>query len=322
MCCRAPPASHMAGTTTLFLSAARDRAEALGRLFSAVDLSGLAGVSVAVKANYNSADPFPASTHPDTLAALVRAAKAAGATAVTLAERSGMGSTRQVLGERGVLRLAADLGFRTVALDEIGRDGWTKVEEPGLHWEQGFWISREFTTAGCVVQTCCCKTHRYGGHFTLSLKNSVGLVARKVPGDPHDYMQELHTSPHQRKMIAEINGFYPVTLVVLDATEGFASGGPDRGRLVTPGVILAGTDRVAIDCAGVALLRSFGSTPDVMQGRIEDLEQIARAEELGVGVADPSRIRLEPLDQASEGVADEIREQMESGGQSPAESHN
>jgi len=268
---------------------------------------------VALKANYNSTDPFPASTHPDTLAALVRAIQAAGASTVTLAERSGMGDTRRVLEERGVLRLASDLGFHAVVLDESGRDGWTKVEEPGLHWEQGFWISREFMTAGCVVQTCCCKTHRFGGHFTLSLKNSVGLVARKVPGDAHDYMQELHTSPHQRKMIAEINRFYPVTLVVMDATTGFASGGPDRGRLVTPGVILAGTDRVAIDCAGIALLRSFGSTPEVMQGRIRDLEQIARAAELGVGTADPARIRLEPLDRTSEGIADEIREQMESG---------
>jgi len=300
--------------TTILLSAARDRAESLGRLFSAADLSGITGRSVAVKANYNSADPFPASTHPDTLAALVGAVQAAGATAVTLAERSGMGTTRQVLEERGVLRLAADLGFSAVPLDGTGQDGWTRVKEPGLHWEDGFWISREFTTAGCVVQTCCCKTHRYGGHFTLSLKNSVGLVARKVPGDPHDYMQELHTSLHQRKMIAEINRFYPVTLVVLDATEAFASGGPDRGRLVTPGVILAGSDRVAMDCAGVALLRSFGSTREVMQGRIRDLEQIARAEELGVGVSDPSRIRLEPLDPAAAGIADEIREQMESGG--------
>jgi uncharacterized protein (DUF362 family) len=297
-------------STTVYLSAARDRAEALGRLLSAVDLSGIRGQPVTVKANYNSADPFPASTHPDTLAAIVRAVQAAGATAVTLAERSGMGTTRRVLEERGVVRLAASLGFRAVPLDGTGHDGWTKVKEPGLHWQDGFWISREVTAAGCVVQTCCCKTHRYGGHFTLSLKNSVGLVARKVPGDPHDYMQELHTSPHQRRMIAEINRFYPVTLVILDATEAFASGGPDRGRVVTPGVILAGSDRVAMDCAGVALLRSFGSTPEVMQGRIRDLEQIARAEELGVGTSDPSRIRLEPLDPAAEGIADEIREQM------------
>ncbi|MDD1660664.1 MAG: DUF362 domain-containing protein [Methanomicrobiales archaeon] len=304
----------MVQTPTIFIATSRNRRVDLPRILEAADLTSVSGRSVAIKANYNSADPFPASTHPDTLAALVRAVQAAGAEAVALVERSGMGSTRRVLSERGVVRLAEELGFRVAVLDEAGREGWAKVEEPGLHWEHGFWISREIVTADRVIQTCCCKTHRYGGHFTLSLKNSVGLVARRVPGDPHDYMQELHASPHQRKMIAEINRFYPVDLVVLDATEGFTSGGPDRGRLVTPGVILAGTDRVAIDCAGVALLRSFGSTPDVMHGRIPDLEQISRAAELGVGTADPSRIRLEPLDEASGGVADEIRERMNSDG--------
>jgi uncharacterized protein (DUF362 family) len=308
----------MPGTTTVYLATSRDRASGLGRIFRAMDLSIFSGTAVAIKANYNSADPFPASTHPDTLGVLVRAVQAEGATAVSLVERSGMGSTRRVLEERGIIRMATELGFRVVVLDEAGRDGWAKVEEPGLHWEHGFWFSRDIQTADRVIQTCCCKTHRYGGHFTLSLKNSVGLVARKAPGDPHDYMQELHTSPHQRSMIAEINRFYPVELVVLDATEGFASGGPDRGRVVTPGVILAGTDRVAMDCAGVALLRCFGSTPEVMQGRIADLEQIARAAELGVGISDPSRIRLEALDEASEGVADEIREQMVGDGSIPS----
>jgi len=55
-----------------------------------------------------------------------------------------------------------------------------------------------------LVQTCCLKTHRFGGHFTLSLKNSVGLAAKRVPEDSYNYMSELHGSPHQRRMIAEI----------------------------------------------------------------------------------------------------------------------
>jgi len=39
--------------------------------------------------------------------------------------------------------------------------------------------NKTFLEAEKVVQTCCLKTHRFGGHFTLSLKNSVGLVAKK-----------------------------------------------------------------------------------------------------------------------------------------------
>jgi len=149
--------------TTILLSAARDRVESLGRLFSAADLSGITGRSVAVKANYNSADPFPASTHPDTLGCPRGSSAGRGGHGRDPGRTERDGDHRQVLEERGVLRLAADMGFTVVPLDGTGRDRWTRVKEPGLHWEDGFWISREFTTAGCVVQTCCCKTHRYGG---------------------------------------------------------------------------------------------------------------------------------------------------------------
>ena len=66
---------------------------------------------MALKANYNSADPFPASTHIGTLRALVEGLKVAGASEVTLAERSGMGDTEDVLEQMGVLALSKELGF-------------------------------------------------------------------------------------------------------------------------------------------------------------------------------------------------------------------
>ena len=69
----------------------------------------------------------------------------------------------------------------------------------------------------------------------MSLKNSVGLVAKRVPGLNYDFMNELHGSPHQRTMIAEINKFYRTDLIVMDAVEGFSSGGPDQGNSSDPG---------------------------------------------------------------------------------------
>jgi uncharacterized protein (DUF362 family) len=162
-----------------------------------------------------------------------------------------------------------------------------------------------------VVQTCCLKTHRFGGHFTLSLKNSVGCIAKRVPGINYDFMGELHSSPYQRRMIAEINKFYRTDLVVLDAAEGFATGGPDKGKLIRPNVIIAGTDRVAIDAAGVALLRSYGTMRDVSEGRIFDLDQIARAAELGIGVSSAAGIYLVPLDPTAEKIASKIQVQLD-----------
>ncbi|KYK37412.1 MAG: hypothetical protein AYK18_09955 [Theionarchaea archaeon DG-70] len=64
------------------------------------------------------------------------------------------------------------------------------------HWGRGFLLANAFVDADCVISTCCLKTHRFGGHFTLSLKNSVGAIACYDPRDKYDYMGELHQSPH------------------------------------------------------------------------------------------------------------------------------
>jgi uncharacterized protein (DUF362 family) len=84
----------------------------------------------------------------------------------------------------------------------------------------------------------------------MSLKNSVGLVAVRPIGTSYDYMRELHTSPYQRLMIAEINEFYKTNLILMDAAQGFSKGGPEQGVLIKPGLLLAGEDRVAIDAVG------------------------------------------------------------------------
>ncbi|WP_321505267.1 DUF362 domain-containing protein [uncultured Methanoregula sp.] len=295
----------------IFIADAADRFGGVESVLGGFDLSVLAGSSVAVKANYNSADPFPASTHIETLDALCTIIADQKPEKITLAERSGGGETRDVLARTGVLALARDRGFAVTVLDEMERNGWHEIQAPNLHWSRGFFIAAPFIRSDHVVQTCCLKTHRYGGHFTLSLKNAVGCIAKRVQNLNYDFMNELHTSPHQRSMIAEINKFFRTDLVVLDATEGFASGGPDKGKLINPGVILAGSDRVAIDAVGVALLRSFGTVPDVANGRIFDQEQIARAALLGIGISSTKQIRLQPLDKKAENIAAKIQEQLD-----------
>jgi uncharacterized protein (DUF362 family) len=304
----------MAVSAEIFIAGASDRAAAVQYICNNIDLSGVSGSEIAIKANYNSADPPPASTHIETLDALCGVILAEKPRNLTLAERSGMGNTRDVLEECGVFSLAKKRGFSTIVLDEFDRSGWKEIQSPGLHWSRGFFIADVFARADRVVQTCCLKTHRFGGHFTMSLKNSVGLIAKRVPGINHDFMRELHGSLNQRGMIAEINKFYRTDLVVMDAMDGFSTGGPDKGKLIHPGVIIAGADRVAIDVVGVALLRTYGTTDDVMKGRIIEQEQIARAAELGIGVTSAAAIRIVPLDPHAESVAEKIQRQLEADG--------
>ena len=103
-------------------------------------------------------------------------------------------------------------------------------------------------------------------------------------------------------MIAEVNKLCPCDVPIMDATAGFSTGGPERGDLIGPGVMLASADRIALDAVAIALLRLYGSTPDVMQGRIFAMDQIARAVELGIGVRSAEDLRLVALDSESKNL--------------------
>jgi uncharacterized protein (DUF362 family) len=291
----------------------RDRVAGVDRALDLLDLSPIRGKLLFLKPNFNSADPPPGSTHNHVLSTLVRRLQTLGASRITVGDRSGMGDTRAVMERKGIFELARALDFDTIVFDELGADGWQRMQIPGSHWRQGFAIARPALDADGIVQTCCLKTHRYGGQFTLSLKNSVGFVAKWVPGEAYNYMSELHSSPLQRTLIAEINAAYEPDLVLLDGVEAFVDGGPDHGTKVDSQVILAGTDRVAIDAVGVAVLRLFGTTPAVSQGPIFQQEQIARAVELGLGVEGPEQIEFVTGDPDSMAYAAQLREMLTRG---------
>ena len=269
---------------------------------------------VAIKANYNSADDFPASSNIDTLSTIIRYLKEdAKAKAVMLGERSGMGDTKEVLQNRGIFDLAVKLGFQVTVLDELGKREWTKFQPEGSHWKRGFLFAKPFLEADSIIQTCCLKTHQFGGHMTMSLKNSVGMVAKVDPSDSYPYMGELHSSRHQRLMIAEINIAYKPDLVLMDAIKAFTTGGPHEGNTVSPNLLIAGEDRVAIDAVGVAILRMFGTTPEISQGKIQELEQLKRASELEIGTCSIDEIELVPVGKGSEKAVEDIRKQLASG---------
>ena len=287
-----------------------DRAKGVRQAIGILGLNSFRGDRILLKPNFNSAEAAPASTHPDILRSLVMELNEMGARSITIGERSGMGDTRAVLEQTGVYDLAGELGFDTVLFNELDEKEWVVQQSADFHWSSGFAVPRILLDSECVVQTCNLKTHSYGGHFTMSLKNSVGFVARSVSAGSHNYMGELHGSQYQRQMIAEINSAYTPSLIVMDGVDAFVDGGPAVGTKVSPSVVIAGTDPVAIDAVGVAILRLFGTTPQVSQGKVFEQAQIARAVELGLGVDSPDRIRLLTGDAESEAYANLISQYL------------
>lgn len=293
----------------VFIIKTSDREQGIRELLKYFDLGRLAEKKVAIKANYNSADPFPASTHIDTLKFLVKAIKENGGS-IVLAERSGTGNTGKVLEDMGVMELAEKEGFEVVVMDNMKISEWVKEKPDNSHWERGFLFPKVYKESDAIVQTCCFKTHGYGGHFTMSLKNSVGMLPTYDPEDGYSYMGELHSSRFQRHMIAEINTVYQPEFVIMDAILGFSKGGPGSGTLIEPGLIIASSDRVALDAAGVALLRIYGTTTEVSKGKIFQQEQIARAAELGLGVSSPEDIEIIPVNDEAQDICSQIEKKL------------
>jgi uncharacterized protein (DUF362 family) len=300
-----PTTTEEAGTAQLAFVRTRDRAMGVKKALELLGINPAQGKQVLLKPNFNSADPAPASTHPDTLHAFVESLWGMGARKITIADRSGMAYSRDVMQTLGVFAMAQELGFDTLSFEDLtSEEDWVMLQPPGSHWQNGFPFARPALEAEALVQTCCLKPHRFGGHFTMSLKNSVGMVGKYVAG--RNYMSELHNSPDQRLMIAEANTAYSPALILLDGVEAFIDQGPESGTKVWGEAIIAGRDRVAVDAISLALLRLLGYTGIAARGPIFQQDQIRRAVELGLGVTGPEKIRLLTSDNASQTYAEQI----------------
>jgi uncharacterized protein (DUF362 family) len=287
-----------------------DRKSGVESSIRALGINPAKNKDVLIKPNFNTADLCPGSTHNDTLVALVEEVWKMGAKSISLGERS-YSENRSVMEEKGIIPLMEKLDVRIIDFDELDEKDWVKVDAPNSHWQDGFRIARPILESECLIYTCCLKTHQFGGVITLSLKNSVGVVPTSRHG--YSYMSELHSSPHQRKLIAEMNTPFKPALVVLDGIDAFVDGGPATGQRARGNVFLASTDRVAIDAVGVAILKSLGSNDQIMNTRIFDLEQIARAVQLGLGASSPSEINLTAADEQSQSYCNRIVEILNNG---------
>lgn len=296
--------------TPVTLIKTQDRKNGVKASLKALGTNPVRGKDVLIKPNFNTADPVPGSTHNDTLMALVDEIWSMGARTISLGERA-YPVTRDVMEKKGIVPLLEEKDVRVIDFDDLGERDWVEFKPKDSHWTNCFRVARPIIEAECLVSTCCLKTHQYGGVFTMSLKLNVGVVPTFRHG--YQYMGELHQSPHQQKLIAEINEPFSPDLIVLDGIDAFVDGGPMTGKRMKGDVFLASNDRVAIDAVGVAVLKVLGSNKSIMGRRIFEQEQIARAAELGLGVSSPSKIDVVVANPESQEFRDQVLEMLMNG---------
>ena len=204
----------------------QDRKSGVAGSIKALGINPVKNKDVLIKPNFNTADPVPGSTHNDTLTALIEEVWKMGAKSVSLGERS-YPVTRDVMNQMGVFPLLKERDVNVIDFDDLDDRDWVEFKNKDSHWQNGFRVARPILEAECLVSTCCLKTHQFGGGFTRSLKLNVGVVPTSRHG--YGYMSELHSSPHQRKLIAEINAPFKPDLIVLDGIDAFVDGGPATG---------------------------------------------------------------------------------------------
>jgi uncharacterized protein (DUF362 family) len=237
----------------------------LGRVISSGD-------RVMVKPNFNSADLYPGATDLEFLKVVVQLLMEAGAK-VVVGESSGAvwRPTRKVMEKLDALRQLTDIGAEVIAFDDRAWD-WVRVRVDGDYLKE-VTVPRSVYEADKIVYLPCMKTHQLA-RFSLSLKLTVGIVH---PGE--------HRSMHMRNLerkIAEFNLCLQPDLIIMDGRKAFVSGGPAKGEIVEPGVIMASGDQVAIDVEALKTLGSYKAKNRLLPNPY-DSPQIAIALRHGLG---------------------------------------
>lgn len=230
------------------------------------------GDTVLIKPNFNTADPFPASTSIDFLESVINLIYKAGAKSIFVGESSTFSqNTRKILEETGAIELCNKLGAKIYIFDE---KNWVKKEVLGGKYLKSVSIPEILDKVDKIVLLPCLKTHSYA-RFTAAIKLAVGLMR------PRERTM-LHLS-HLEEKIAEINTVFKPDLIIMDARKCFVTRGPRAGEVREPNLILASVDRIAIDIEGLKILKSYPAK-NKLDLPLWEFPQIKRAVELDLGV--------------------------------------
>lgn len=227
--------------------------------------------TVMIKPNFNSDDPFPASSDPIFVKAVAELLYENGAKKVLLGESSGpyWKPTMGVLDKMGMLDIAKEANIEVHSFD---KEKWVKVNIKGKYLNKVNLASLALKVDK-IVYLPCMKTHS-GGRFTLSLKLTMGMIKNLDRYKMHAFRLE--------EKIADINLARKPDLIIMDGRKCFVTGGPTCGVVKEPKIILASNNQVAIDVEALKILKKY-KEKNKLNMPIWDLPQIKTAVEIGLG---------------------------------------
>lgn len=229
--------------------------------------------NVVLKPNYNTADPFPASTDPEFLETVLRMIVKQTSN-VEIVESSTLRANTKEIIEHKVGEILQELDIPLITEKEF-RYNRIDLKSLGAKYLKSVKLPEQILDPDVkLILLPCLKTHLIA-QYTGALKLAVGFMERKQ-------RIRMHMSWRVPAKVAELNLGFKSNLVIMDARKIFVTKGPASGRVETPLKILASTNRVAIDIEGIKLIQSYDAENKLQNKNPLEVGTIKRALELGM----------------------------------------
>jgi uncharacterized protein (DUF362 family) len=228
---------------------------------------------VLIKPNYiNASHPSTGiTTDSRVIEGVVKFLKDRGVKDVLIGEGSGFVDTFEAFRVAGVDKVAKRWNVRLI---DLNKDEFVEVSPPSPLALKRVRIAKT-ALESTIISVPKLKLHRMT-EVTLSLKNMMGVVTPKG---------SMHT--HLNKNIIDLVSIVKPSIAVVDGI--IASEGHETSRNpVEMNLVIAGTDPVAVDAVGAAVM---GVPP-------ESVKHLRLAEEKGIGTCDLRRMKIvgEPIE--------------------------
>lgn len=250
---------------------------------SATDFSWLSkGDAVLIKPVLNSGKPYPATTSPLGIAAVVRLLKRKGAGRIIVSDMSGVehvklapdslrGSSRELMINSGMAQAVQAAGAEVHFPEE---QGWNAFFEDGptsgSNWKAGIMMPNILKEVDHLILMPRCGRHVLAGS-SLGMKAAVGYWRQDSRLEYHRDASTFHEKTAESNTVSSL--LKKQRLVLTTATKVLTTFGPDRGYVMEPdlGLIIASESILAHDMVSLAwLLENRRLTPGSRKIKVRD----------------------------------------------------
>lgn len=232
------------------------------------------GKKIFVKPNIVSFERYPTTTHPDVLRQVLKTLDRAGCEVIVGdGPAPDAGDSARIIEHHPLQEVCGEFDIELCNLHEepfrkvMTRTG-SKLRVSSVPFSYDYLISLP------VLK------HHQVTTMTGALKNHFGFLQNRERLLMHSRIKSIH------KGIAELHNVFKANLIIMDGCRTLRAANELRhgGKVLRLGYMFAGQDPVALDCAGLSLLRNI--IPELEGMQPTDIEYINHAIRLGIGNLD------------------------------------